>query len=46
MAERVRIAVQSRSRFGGQEDVLSFRGTGTLEKLPEGWQFVLVTRFF
>ena len=37
MAERVRIAVQSRSRFGGQEDVLTFRGTGTLEKLPEGW---------
>lgn len=37
MAERVRIAVQSRSRFGGQEDVLLFRGTGTLEKLPEGW---------
>ena len=37
MAERVRIAVQSRSRFGGQEDVLLFRGAGTLEKLPEGW---------
>lgn len=37
MAERVHIAVQSRSRFGGQEDVLTFRGTGTLEKLPEGW---------
>lgn len=37
MAEQVHIAVQSRSRFGGQEDVLSFRGTGTLEKLPEGW---------
>lgn len=37
MAERVHIAVHSRSRFGGQEDVLTFRGTGTLEKLPEGW---------
>ena len=37
MAEQVHIAVQSRSRFGGQEDVLTFRGTGTLEKLPEGW---------
>lgn len=37
MAERVRVAVQSRSRFGGQEDVLIFRGAGTLEKLPEGW---------
>ncbi len=37
MAERVRIAVQSRSRFGRQEDVLLFRGAGTLEKLPEGW---------
>lgn len=37
MAERVHIAVRSRSRFGGQEDVLTFRGTGTLEKLPEGW---------
>lgn len=37
MAERVHITVQSRSRFGGQEDVLTFRGTGTLEKLPEGW---------
>lgn len=37
MAERVRIAVQSRSRFGGQEDVLLFRGAGILEKLPEGW---------
>ena len=37
MAERVRIAVQSRSRFGGQEDVLLFRGAGTLEKLPVGW---------
>ena len=37
MAERVHIAVQSRSRFGGQEDVPTFRGTGTLEKLPEGW---------
>ena len=37
MAERVRIAVQSRSRFGGQEDVLLFRGAGTLEKLPESW---------
>lgn len=37
MAERVHIAVQSRSRFGGQEDVLTFRGTGTLEKMPEGW---------
>ncbi len=37
MAEQVHIAVQSRSRFGGQEDVLSFRGTGMLEKLPEGW---------
>ena len=37
MAERVQVAVKSRSRFGGQEDVLTFRGTGTLEKLPEGW---------
>ena len=37
MAEQVHIAVQSRSRFGGQEGVLTFRGTGTLEKLPEGW---------
>ena len=37
MAEQVHIAVQSRSRFGGQEDVLTFRGTGTLEKLSEGW---------
>ena len=37
MAEQVHIVVQSRSRFGGQEDVLTFRGTGTLEKLPEGW---------
>ena len=37
MAEQVHIAMQSRSRFGGQEDVLTFRGTGTLEKLPEGW---------
>lgn len=26
MAERVQVAVKSRSRFGGQEDVLSFRG--------------------
>ena len=37
MAERVQVAVKSRSRFGGQEDVLTFRGTGTLGKLPEGW---------
>ena len=37
MAEQVHIAVQSRSRFGGQEDVLTFRGTGTLEKLSGGW---------
>ena len=35
MAERVQVAVKSRSRFGGQEDQLIFRGTGTLEKLPE-----------
>ena len=37
MAEHVRITVRSTSRFGGQEDQLIFRGTGTLEKLPEGW---------
>ena len=37
MAEHVQIAVRSTSRFGGQEDQLIFRGTGTLEKLPEGW---------
>ena len=37
MAEQVKIAVKSRSRFGGQEDVLVFRGHGTLEKIPEGW---------
>lgn len=37
MAEHVRITVRSTSRFGGQEDQLIFCGTGTLEKLPEGW---------
>lgn len=37
MAEHVQITVRSTSRFGGQEDQLIFRGTGTLEKLPEGW---------
>ena len=37
MAERICIAVKSRSRFGGQEDVLTFRGHGTLEKIAEGW---------
>ncbi len=37
MAEQVHIAVQSRSRFGGQEDVLSFRGQGILTKTAEGW---------
>ena len=36
MAEHVQITVRSTSRFGGQEDQLIFRGTGTLEKLPEG----------
>ena len=35
MAEHVQITVRSTSRFGGQEDQLIFRGTGTLEKLPE-----------
>ena len=37
MAEHIQITVRSTSRFGGQEDQLIFRGTGTLEKLPEGW---------
>ena len=37
MAEHVQITVRSTSRFGGQEDQLIFCGTGTLEKLPEGW---------
>ena len=37
MAERVQVAVKSRSRFGGQEDVLSFRGQGVLTKTAEGW---------
>lgn len=37
MAEHVQITVRSTSRFGGQEDQLIFRGTGALEKLPEGW---------
>lgn len=37
MAEHVQITVRSTSRFGGKEDQLIFRGTGTLEKLPEGW---------
>lgn len=37
MAEHVQITVRSTSRFGGQGDQLIFRGTGTLEKLPEGW---------
>lgn len=37
MAEHVQITVRSTSRFGGQEDQLIFRGTGTLEKLLEGW---------
>ena len=37
MAEQVQITVRSTSRFGGQEDQLIFCGTGTLEKLPEGW---------
>ena len=37
MAEHAQITVRSTSRFGGQEDQLIFRGTGTLEKLPEGW---------
>lgn len=37
MAENVQITVRSTSRFGGQEDQLIFCGTGTLEKLPEGW---------
>ena len=38
MAERVQVAVKSRSRFGGQEDVLTFRGGGTLEKTAQGWR--------
>lgn len=37
MAEHVQITVRSTSRFGGKEDQLIFRGTGTLEKLPERW---------
>lgn len=37
MAEHIQITVRSTSRFGGQEDQLIFCGTGTLEKLPEGW---------
>lgn len=37
MAEHVQITVRSTSRFGGKEDQLIFRGTGALEKLPEGW---------
>lgn len=37
MAEHVQITARSTSRFGGQEDQLIFCGTGTLEKLPEGW---------
>ena len=38
MAEQVQVAVKSRSRFGGQEDVLTFRGGGTLEKTAQGWR--------
>ena len=37
MAEKVRVHARSRSDFAGGVDELTFRGTGTLEKLPEGW---------
>ena len=36
MAEHVQITVRSTSRFGGQEDQLIFRGTGTLESCRRG----------
>jgi len=35
--EKVRVLARSRSNFAGGVDELTFRGTGTLEKLPEGW---------
>ena len=38
MEGNVKVHVESRTRLPDMEDVLHFRGSGTLERTPSGWQ--------